>query len=74
MSVELNASKLKWEIENELIPRLVGWQRGQVDRVVAERLSDMVVEALYEAALVGQEEGAKRGIIAGVKMIKAWQD
>ncbi len=74
MSIELNATQLKRIVENALIPRLVEWQKGHVDRDVAAHLGDMVVEALYEAALIGQKEGAQQGIIAGMKMIKAWQD
>ena len=74
MSVELNAGQLKRNVEHELIPRLVGWQKGHVDRSVAERLSDVIVEAFYEVALIAREEGAERGILAGVKMIRNWQD
>ena len=74
MSIELNASQLKRVAENALIPRLVEWQKGYVDRSVAEHLSNMVVEALYEAALIGNTEGVEQGIIAGLKMIKSWND
>ncbi len=74
MSVELNATRLKWQVENELIPRLVGWQKGHIDRDVAARLSEVIVEALYETALKSREEGTEKGILAGVKMIQSWQD
>ncbi len=74
MSIELNAAQLKRIAENAIGPRLVEWQKGYVDRNVAEHLSNMVVEALYEAALIGNTEGVEQGIIAGLKMIKAWQD
>jgi hypothetical protein len=74
MAIELNAAQLKSFLERELIHRLVEWQGGHVNRVVAEHLSDMVVEAIFEAALIGNTEGIEKGIIAGLKMIKAWQD
>ena len=74
MAVELNAGWLKKIAENELIGRLVEWQHGHVDRSVAAHLSDMVVEALYEAALIGNTEGVEKGILAGMAMIKSWQD
>jgi hypothetical protein len=74
MAVELNAAQLKRVAENALIPRLVEWQRGHVDRNVATHLANMVVEALYEAALIGREQGVEQGIIAGLRMIKSWND
>lgn len=74
MSVELNAAQLKRIAENAIGPRLVEWQKGYVDRNVAEHLGNMVVEALYEAALIGNTEGVEQGIIAGLKMIKSWND
>ena len=74
MGVELNASQLKRVTANALIPRLVEWQKGHVDKNVAEHLGNMVVEALWEAALIAKKEGVEQGIIAGLKMIKSWND
>lgn len=74
MSIELNADQLKYATANVLIGHLVKWQEGHVKREVADHLANCVVEALYEAALISSQEGPEKGIIAGLKMIKAWQD
>lgn len=72
MPIELDRDPIRFSVRVALARQIAIWRGEHYD--VAERLSHLVTEMLFDVAGKTVAEGPEKGIIEGLAMIRNWRD
>lgn len=78
MSIELSRSRVELMVGTMIRDKLGVWNAVSrsvpLPPSVVESLTTMIVATMWEVAAVTSSNGPEKGILAGVRMIKTWED
>jgi hypothetical protein len=72
MSIELDRDRIEMMVATALRDRLGIWTATR--HSVMDGLTSMITATIWEVAAIASAESAEKGILAGLRMIKKWED
>lgn len=72
MSIELSRDRVELMVNIAIRDKIGVWTATR--HSVIDGLSAMIVATMWEVAAVTSSGGPEKGILAGVRMIKTWED
>lgn len=72
MTIELDRDPIRFSVRVALARQIAIWRGEKHD--MAERLSDLVTELMFDVAGTTVSKGPEKGIVEGLAMIRNWQD
>lgn len=73
MAINLEFDSVRHSVKVALRERLAIW-RAETNMELADKLSTMITETLFDVAATSRSDGTEKGVIEGLRMIKNWED